>query len=79
MVVPRHFLARADLLLRDAEAGPRAIIRAPLYELCGKMGDHGQTYAVPPKRPHLVTNGGGTSAVFLVLQGIGEYDFVPLM
>jgi hypothetical protein len=43
------------------------------------MGDHGQTYAVPPKRPHLVTNGGGTLAVFLVLQGIGAYDFVPLM
>jgi mannose-6-phosphate isomerase-like protein (cupin superfamily) len=37
----------------------------------------GQTYAVPPKRPHLVTNAGDTSAVFLVLQGIGEYDFVP--
>src|SRR5262245_20069594 len=38
----------------------------------------GQTFAVPPKRPHLVTNAGETSAVFLVLQGIGEYDFVPL-
>ena len=25
-----------------------------------------------------VVNGGDTSAVFLVLQGIGEYDFVPL-
>jgi len=25
-----------------------------------------------------VTNGGSTSATFLVLQGIGEYDFVPL-
>src|SRR5438105_14834704 len=37
-----------------------------------------QTYAVPPGRPHLVTNAGETSAVFLVLQGIGEYDFVPL-
>ena len=32
----------------------------------------GQTFAVPPKRPHLVTNAGDTSAVFLVLQGIGE-------
>ena len=39
----------------------------------------GQTYSVPPKRPHLVTNAGETSAVFLVLQGIGEYDFVPLI
>jgi mannose-6-phosphate isomerase-like protein (cupin superfamily) len=38
----------------------------------------GQTYAVPPGRPHLVTNAGEGSAVFLVLQGIGEYDFVPL-
>jgi mannose-6-phosphate isomerase-like protein (cupin superfamily) len=38
----------------------------------------GQTYAVPPKRPHLVTNAGETSATFLVLQGIGEYDFVPM-
>jgi mannose-6-phosphate isomerase-like protein (cupin superfamily) len=38
----------------------------------------GQTYSVPPKCPHLVTNAGDTSAVFLVLQGIGEYDFVPL-
>jgi hypothetical protein len=37
-----------------------------------------QTFAVPPKRPHLVINAGDASAVFLVLQGIGEYDFVPL-
>jgi len=38
----------------------------------------GETFAVPPKRPHLVINAGDVSAVFLVLQGIGEYDFVPL-
>jgi len=35
----------------------------------------GQTYSVPPKRPHLVKNAGDFSAVFFVLQGIGEYDF----
>jgi mannose-6-phosphate isomerase-like protein (cupin superfamily) len=29
-------------------------------------------------RPHLVTNGGTKSLTFLVLQGIGEYDYVPL-
>ena len=39
----------------------------------------GETYSVPPRRPHLVTNGGETSATFLVLQGLGEYDFVPLL
>ena len=38
----------------------------------------GETYSVRPKRPHLVTNGGETAATFLILQGIGEYDFVPL-
>ena len=39
----------------------------------------GQTYTVPAGRPHLVTNGGDSSATFLVLQGMGEYDFVPLV
>lgn len=39
----------------------------------------GQSYVVPPRRPHLVTNGGESSATFLVLQGLGEYDFVPLL
>ena len=38
----------------------------------------GQTFSVRTGRPHLVTNGGDTSATFLVLQGIGEYDFIPL-
>jgi mannose-6-phosphate isomerase-like protein (cupin superfamily) len=38
----------------------------------------GETYAVRPGRPHLVTNGGSGSATFLVLQGLGEYDYVPL-
>jgi quercetin dioxygenase-like cupin family protein len=39
----------------------------------------GETYTVRPERPHLVTNAGERSATFLVLQGIGEYDYVPLV
>ena len=39
----------------------------------------GETYTVRPGRPHLVTNAGSTSATFLVLQGVGEYDYVPLV
>lgn len=39
----------------------------------------GETYSVLPRRPHLVTNNGNCSATFLVLQGIGEYDYVPLV
>ncbi len=37
----------------------------------------GETYTVAPRRPHQVTNAGGGSATFLILQGFGDYDFVP--
>ena len=39
----------------------------------------GETYAVKARRAHLVTNAGKASVTFLVLQGIGEYDYVPLL
>ena len=39
----------------------------------------GETYTVKPKRKHLVTNGGEKSVTFLVLQGVGEYDYVPVV
>ena len=39
----------------------------------------GEIYVVKPARPHVVTNGGAKSLTFLVLQGVGEYDFVPLV
>ena len=38
----------------------------------------GETFTARARRPHLVANGGKKSATFLVLQGIGEYDFVPI-
>jgi quercetin dioxygenase-like cupin family protein len=38
----------------------------------------GETFKVNAGRPHLVRNVGSSSATFLVLQGIGEYDYVPL-
>ncbi len=66
-------------------------IQDTFYVLCGQLRIFlrepkeevhlrpGQTYSVAPRRPHLVTNGGDTSATFLVLQGIGEYDYIPLV
>jgi quercetin dioxygenase-like cupin family protein len=39
----------------------------------------GQIYQVVPGRPHLVTNAGERSMTFLVLQGVGEYDYVPMV
>jgi quercetin dioxygenase-like cupin family protein len=53
----------------------RLFLRGPKEEV--RLGP-GDTYSVTPRRPHLVVNGGEGSATFLVLQGIGEYDFVPL-
>jgi quercetin dioxygenase-like cupin family protein len=39
----------------------------------------GQSWGpVRPGRPHLVTNCGDRSATFLVLQGMGDWDSVPL-
>jgi mannose-6-phosphate isomerase-like protein (cupin superfamily) len=38
----------------------------------------GQSCTVSTRRPHSVENVGGTSAVFLILQGIGEHDFVAM-
>ena len=37
-----------------------------------------EVYSVTPPRPHLVKNDGSSSATFLVLQGGGDYDYVPL-
>ncbi len=51
-------------------------LREPKEEV--RLGP-GDTCTVKARRPHLVTNGGDASATFLVLQGIGEYDFVPLV
>jgi quercetin dioxygenase-like cupin family protein len=53
----------------------RIFLRDPNQEVRLKAGE---TYTVAPRRPHLVANG-KTSATFLVLQGIGPYDFVPLV
>ena len=53
----------------------RLFLREPKEEV--RLGP-GETYTVRAGRPHLVTNGGDGSTVFLVLQGIGEYDYVPV-
>jgi len=73
--VPWHYHSTVQDTFYVLEGRLRLFLRDPKEEV--KLGP-GETYAVRPGRPHLVTNGGDTSATFLVLQGIGEYDFVPL-
>lgn len=73
--VPWHLHTNVQDTFYVLEGELRIFLREPKEEVRLRAGE---TYAVRPKRPHLVTNPGQTSATFLVLQGIGEYDFVPL-
>ena len=74
--VPWHYHSNVQDTFYVIEGNIRIFLQAPKEEL--RLGP-GDTYSVAPKRPHLVTNDGSSSATFLVLQGIGEYDFVPLV
>ncbi len=38
-----------------------------------------ETFAVAAGRPHLVVNPDEAPVTFLILQGVGEYDYVPLV
>ena len=73
--VPWHYHSNIQDTFYVLEGSLRIFLRNPKEEV--RLAP-GETYAVAARRPHLVINGGSTSATFLVLQGIGEYDFVPL-
>ena len=73
--VPWHYHNNVQDTFYVVEGTIRIFMQQPKEEV--RLA-RGETFSVPPKRPHLVINGGDTSATFLVLQGIGEYDFVPL-
>lgn len=73
--VPWHYHTRIQDTFYVLEGRLSLFLRDPKEEI---LLAPGETYAVRPGRAHLVTNGGGGSAVFLVLQGLGEYDYVPL-
>jgi quercetin dioxygenase-like cupin family protein len=74
--VPWHYHNNVQDTFYVLKGNIRLFLREPKEEI--RLGP-GETYTVKPRRPHLVTNGGEDSATFLVLQGIGEYDFIPLV
>jgi quercetin dioxygenase-like cupin family protein len=74
--VPWHYHNNIQDTFYVLRGNIRIFLRDPKEEV--RLGP-GETFSVKPKRPHLVVNGGDSSATFLVLQGIGEYDFVPLV
>ena len=73
--VPWHYHTKVQDTFYVLEGRLRLFLRDPKESV--ELGP-GETYAVRPGRAHLVTNAGDRSVVFLVLQGIGEYDYVPL-
>ena len=73
--VPWHYHNNVQDAFYVLQGKIRIFLRDPKEDV--RLGP-GETYAVRPQRPHLVTNPGTTSTTFLVLQGIGEYDYVPL-
>ena len=74
--VPWHYHNHVQDTFYVLKGNLRLFLRDPKEEVRLAPGD---TYSVKPRRAHLVVNGGEGSAIFLVLQGIGEYDFVPLV
>ena len=74
--VPWHSHNNVSDTFYVLEGRLRLFLQNPKEEM--QLGP-GQSYAVAPGRPHLVTNAGDTSMTILVLQGGGEYDYVPLV
>lgn len=73
--VPWHYHNTIQDTFYVLEGRVRISLRGPKEEV--ELGP-AEAFSIPPLRPHLVTNAGQCSATFLNLQGIGEYDFVPL-
>jgi quercetin dioxygenase-like cupin family protein len=73
--VPWHYHSNVKDSFYVLEGQIRLFLRDPKQEI--RLAP-GETFSVKPRRPHMVVNGGETAATFLVLQGIGEYDFVSL-
>jgi len=73
--VPWHSHTNISDTFYVLEGQMRLFLQDPKEEVNLKPGE---VHVARPGRPHLVTNGGTKSLTFLILQGVGEYDFVPL-
>ena len=74
-MVPWHYHTRIKDTFYVLEGEITVYLREPKESVVLGVSE---TYVVEPGRPHLVRNTGTSSATFLVLQGVGEYDYVPV-
>ncbi len=73
--VPWHYHTQVRDTFYVLQGRIRIQMRDPEVEIYLSPGE---TTVADIRRPHRVTNAGATSAIFLVLQGMGEYDFIPV-
>ncbi|MEM8608449.1 MAG: cupin domain-containing protein [Myxococcota bacterium] len=73
--VPWHYHNHIQDTFYVVDGRLRIYLRSPEEQI---VLEPAETYSVPPRRPHFVTNDADTLTTFLVLQGIGPYDFVLL-
>lgn len=73
--VPWHVHTKIQDTFYVLEGSIRLTLRKPDETLV--LGP-GATFTVAPLRPHHVSNAGEESATFLVLQGIGTYDYLEV-
>lgn len=74
--VPWHYHTNISDTFYVLAGEMRLFLQKPKEEVRLSVG---QSYVAVAGRPHLVTNAGTGSLTFLVLQGVGEYDYVPLV
>ncbi len=74
--VPWHCHSNISDTFYVIEGNLRLFLQQPKQEI--RLAP-GESYRVDAGRPHLVTNAGDSSMTILVLQGVGEYDYVPVV
>ncbi|SJZ45840.1 Mannose-6-phosphate isomerase, cupin superfamily [Enhydrobacter aerosaccus] len=74
--VPWHYHTNISDTFYVLEGQMRLFLQNPKQDV--RLGP-GESFVAAARRPHLVTNAGTTSLTFLILQGVGEYDYVPLV
>jgi quercetin dioxygenase-like cupin family protein len=74
--VPWHYHSNISDTFYVVEGEMRLFLQNPKQEVRLKPGE---SFVAAAGRPHLVTNAGTTSLTFLIMQGVGEYDYVPLV
>ncbi|MBR2819160.1 MAG: cupin domain-containing protein [Reyranella sp.] len=74
--VPWHSHSNISDTFYVLQGTMRLFLQEPKQEVILQPGE---SFVAAIGRPHLVTNGGQTSLTFLIMQGVGEYDYVPLV